>query len=80
MTNNMSLLYFLEGTEPNINKLYISDMWDMSDEEIEYTHDFIQWLFPTDTPSRYNSEAPVLNQEDITDIKKSNKAQTIFKL
>jgi len=79
MTNNMSLLYFLEGTEPNINKLYISDMWDMSDEEIEYTHDFIQWLFPTDTPSRYNSEAPVLNQEDITDIKKSNKAQTNLK-
>ena len=79
MTSNISIIDFLEGTEPNINKLYIQDIWDLSDEEIENTHDFIQWLFPTDTPSRYNLAAPVLSEQDITDIKKSKKAQTNLK-
>jgi hypothetical protein len=79
MTNNVSIVDFLEGVEPNINKLYIQDIWDLSDEEIENTHDFIQWLFPNDKPSRYNLAAPVLSEQDITDIKKSKKAQTNLK-
>mgnify|MGYP001233251489 CR=1 FL=1 len=79
MTSDISILNFLEGSEPNINKLYIQDIWDLSDEEIENTHDFIQWLFPTDTPSRYNLAAPVLNEQDIINVKKSQKAQTNLK-
>ena len=79
MTSDISILNFLEGSEPNINKLYIQDIWDLSDEEIENTHDFIQWLFPTDTPSRYNLAVPVLNEQDIINVKKSQKAQTNLK-
>tara|TARA_X000000950_G_scaffold249342_1_gene309138 strand:+ start:535 stop:948 length:414 start_codon:yes stop_codon:yes gene_type:complete len=79
MTSNINIVDFLEGAEPNINKLYIQDIWDFSDEEIENTHDFIQWLFPTDTPSRYNLAAPVLNEQDIINVKKSQKAQTNLK-
>ena len=79
MTSDISILNFLEGSEPNINKLYIQDIWDLSDEEIENTHDFIQWLFPTDTPSRYNLAAPVLSEQDIINVKKSQKAQTNLK-
>ena len=79
MTSNINIVDFLEGAEPNINKLYIQDIWDLSNEEIENTHDFIQWLFPTDKPSRYNLAAPVLSEQNITDIKKSNKAQTNLK-
>lgn len=29
--------------------------------ELEYYHDFIQWIFPTTTPSLFNSNAPVIN-------------------
>jgi len=29
-------------------------------EEWENNHDFIQWLFPTSTPSKFNPYAPVL--------------------
>ena len=35
MTNNVSIGDFLEGVEPNINQLYIQDIWDLSDEEID---------------------------------------------
>ena len=79
MTNNVSIVDFLEGVEPNINKLYIQDIWNLSDEEIENTHDFIQWLFPTDKPSRYNLAAPVLCEQDILNIQNSEKAKKNLK-
>ena len=79
MTNNVSIVDFLEGVEPNINQLYIQDIWDLSDEEIENTHDFIQWLFPTDKPSRYNLKAPVLSKQDILNIQNSEKAKKNLK-
>ena len=33
--------------------------------ELEYIHDYIQWLFPSPQPSMFNSDAPLLTQEDI---------------
>jgi hypothetical protein len=33
--------------------------WD--DEDWELQHDFVQWAFPTDEPSMFNSDAPVLD-------------------
>ena len=79
ITSNISIVDFLEGVEPNINQLYIQDIWDLSDEEIENTHDFIQWLFPTDTASRYNLAAPVLSEQDILNVQNSEKAQKNLK-
>ena len=79
MTSNINIVDFLEGAEPNINKLYIQDIWDLSDEEIENTHHFIQWLFPTDKPSRYNLAAPVLSEQDILNVQNSEKAQKNLK-
>ena len=37
----------------------------MSDNNLEIKHDFIQWLFPIRTKSRFNPSAPVLNDESI---------------
>ena len=33
-------------------------------EELEYTHDYIQWLFPLPEPSRFQPRAPLLTVED----------------
>ena len=79
ITSNINIVDFLEGAEPNINKLYIKDIWDLSDEEIENSHDFIQWLFPADKPSRYNLKAPVLSKQDILNIQNSDKAKKNLK-
>ncbi len=43
----------------------ITDIWELSDEEFEDVHDFIQWLFPTSTPSSYHRNAPVLTSLEI---------------
>ncbi len=37
--------------------------WD--DEDWEMQHDFIQWLFPTDEPSMFNPDTPVLDAASI---------------
>jgi len=37
--------------------------WDY--DRLEKTHDYIQWLFPLDEPSRCSPDAPVLTPEDI---------------
>lgn len=33
-----------------------------SDDALEFRHDFIQWLFPLEQPSRFNVDAPVLTR------------------
>ena len=36
--------------------------WD--DGRLEAVHDYIQWLFPLDEPSRFNPSAPLLTAHD----------------
>ena len=42
-----------------------------TDHQAEATHDYIQWLFPLDEPSRSVNGAPVLTELDIDEIKES---------
>jgi hypothetical protein len=37
----------------------------LSPQEKETRHDFIQWLFPLDQPSRFNPGAPLLRPDDV---------------
>lgn len=55
-----------------MNKDGINNILGYSDMYLEYKHDIIQWLFPLDTPSLYNSSAPVLTEEDIKYIRSNN--------
>lgn len=36
----------------------------MDDRSLETTHDFIQWMFPLFTTSKFNPHAPVLDEDD----------------
>jgi len=38
---------------------------EFSDEDLEATHNYIQWIFPTNEPSEYNPEAPLLTEDDV---------------
>ena len=69
-----SLLKFLEGKEPNIHGRTLSDIWAFSDIEINNEHNFIQWVFPTTTPSVAVPASPVLATEDIKIIRASKLA------
>jgi hypothetical protein len=56
---------FYRGTGTDAEGRTLAQLWAYSDEQLEDVHDFIQWLFPTPTPSRFNPHAPVLADADI---------------
>lgn len=57
------LAFYGEDDGPAANGYTREQLLGWSDDDWEHEHDFIQWLFPTDTPSMYNPDAPVLDEE-----------------
>jgi hypothetical protein len=43
----------------------LEQLWDWSDQDLEYHHDYIQWLFPLPNPSREVSGCPVITAKEI---------------
>ena len=65
------LLGFLEGYDVDARGRKLHEIWEFSDNQIESTHDFIQWLFPLTEPSQAQPDAPVLDAEEIPLIRAS---------
>jgi hypothetical protein len=59
------LIRFYRGLAKDPAGRSIDQIWQMTAEELEENHDFIQWLFPLPQRSKYNPKAPVLSQKDI---------------
>ena len=55
---------FLQNNTPDHAGRYLADIWAFDARQLEYHHDYIQWLFPLDTPSPNNWQAPVLTKAD----------------
>ena len=70
----MDILHFLEGVIPDGRGRTLSIIMAFDDQAIESTHDFIQWIFPLDEPSRSHPGAPVLDLFEIEEIKSSDVA------
>ena len=70
-----SLCSFLTGHETNSSGWLLSHVWKFNDTQIENTHTFIQWVFPTDEPSRAIPGSPVLDEEQILEIQNSEQAK-----
>ncbi len=70
----MKLLSFLQDVGPDHQGRYLSDIWKFSDQQIETTHDFVQWVFPLAEPSGAFPGAPVLEPAEIDLIHKSSPA------
>ena len=71
----MEITGFLEGKTPDHRGRMLAMILQQTDHQAETTHDYIQWLFPLDEPSRSLMSAPVLNELDIEDIRHSELAQ-----
>ena len=69
------IIGFLEAKTPDYRGRMILSLWKQTDHQAESTHDYIQWLFPLDEPSRSVNGAPVLTELDIDEIKESSLAQ-----
>jgi hypothetical protein len=59
------IVEFYTGENTDSSGRFIEDVWSWDYEALELVHDFIQWLFPLKEPSRFNPEAPVLDDETI---------------
>mmetsp|Transcript_91785 Transcript_91785/g.163355 ORF Transcript_91785/g.163355 Transcript_91785/m.163355 type:complete len:219 (+) Transcript_91785:60-716(+) len=58
------LVEFLNGTGQDHRGRYLQDLWQFDIEQMESSHDYIQWMFPSDEKSMYNRHAPVFTVED----------------
>src|ERR1022692_960125 len=68
--NPMSrLLDFYRGLGTDIEGRLLEDILAWPDDDLEEVHDFIQWLFPLPEPSQYNSDSPLLTNQDIAAFK-----------
>jgi hypothetical protein len=47
----------------------LQQIWRWPDEQLERTHDYIQWLFPLTERSVFNSHAPILNAQVIQEFR-----------
>jgi hypothetical protein len=56
---------FYRGTSIDSEGRSLDSIWAFNDDEMEYRHDFIQWIFPLTQPSMFNADAPLLTDEDI---------------
>ncbi len=69
-----AILGFLNGTAADIHGRTFDDVMGFSDEQIEHTHNFIQWLFPLPKPSLSVPGSPCISDAEITSIKDSSAA------
>ena len=70
------IVSFLEGKTPDHRGRILAMLLQQTDHQAEATHDYIQWLFPLDEPSRSVNGAPVLTALDIDEIRESSFAKT----
>lgn len=64
-TNTSSLLSFYRGAAPDDRGRMIAEIIAWPDQDLEWHHDFIQWLFPLRERSGANPGAPTLTPSDI---------------
>jgi len=72
--SHLILFYRHQGTDHRGRSLV--DIRCLSLEELEETHDFIQWLFPLPAPSSASDDAPLLSQADISLFKSDQSLRT----
>ena len=66
----------MTNNEPDFKNRFLKDIWNFSDEDIEYTHDFIQLLFPLNEKSSAISNGIYLDSNEAILSIKANKLAT----
>ncbi len=59
------LVAFYRGDGRDHRGRLLSDIHEFDFYELEFNHDYIQWLFPLPEPSGANESAPLLSKEDV---------------
>lgn len=74
--SKQDILAFYQGQSADSEGRMIETIWSWDYKKLEYTHDFIQWLFPLKEKSQFNRNAPVLNDQIIQSFRTNEKLKT----
>lgn len=66
--NRQLFNFFVHGGPDNLGRT-LNDILNLPDEGLEACHNHVQWIMPTITPSNYNPDAPLLDDETIKCLK-----------
>lgn len=75
MNDPFYILAFLEHRGLDYQHRSLKDVWSFSDNQIERTHDFIQWVFPTTEPSQNVIGSPTLSADELELVSNSSNAR-----
>jgi len=70
--NKLAIVSFYRGEQPDNEGRMIDQIWNWNPCRLESVHDYIQWLFPLQQPSQFNSHAPTLSAADIQAFQESD--------
>lgn len=62
---NQKIIDFYSGVGTDDQGRTLEEILLWGSDELENVHDYVQLVFPTDQPSRFNPTAPVLDEETI---------------
>lgn len=58
----IDLIRFFKNEETDSKWRYHQNILQFTDEQIEYNHDFIQWIFPTIEKSQFHPDSPTIDK------------------
>lgn len=73
------IIKFLRNEAADFKGRFLIQVIMMTDEQLERSHDCIQWMFPSDIRSQHSSYAPVLTEKDIQVMKSDKVVQCAIK-
>jgi hypothetical protein len=77
--NASALVEFYAGRGTDARGRSIDHIWTMSLDDLELTHDYIQWLFPLRDPSSVEPQAPTLDEATISELQSPSMRERIVR-
>ena len=71
INHDVNIVDFYSGKACDVYGRKIVDIWEYNDNQLEYIHNYIQWLFPLTEKSMHDRYAPILCDQDIEKIRKN---------
>lgn len=78
MSVSQKVLLFLRGEGVDEEGRAIYDIWQFSNDQLEYTHNYIQWIFPLLDWSEMIPGAPYIDKNDVEEIRNDEEIQDNF--
>lgn len=74
--NELVVSFYTSDNGKDIENRTLNDIWAFSHTKKEEAHNYIQWLFPLNEASQFNSKSPSLTPALITELLSTPKMQT----